>query len=86
MNQSLKPQQIKTELWSPRFIHSLLFTSLPCLNVCSLVMICLSTQNGTAPPPTLTVKIREILEQITGYVVGTPHNLTSGDNKDHNNT
>ena len=49
-------------------------------------MICLSTQNGTVPPPTLTVKIREILEQITGYVVGTPHNLTSGDNMDHNNT
>ena len=51
-------------------------------------MICLSTQNGTARPPTLTVKIREILEQITGYVAGTHHSLTSGDiimDKNNNN-
>ena len=43
-------------------------------------MICLSTQNGTVPPRTLTGKIREISEQITGYVAGTHHNLTSGNN------
>ena len=39
-----------------------------------IVMTCLFTPNGTAPPLIITGKTREISEQITVSVVGTLHN------------